>query len=60
MKKDALKQPFFAALLESQHPQYYPGPGPKPTNKEDDIYQTHKYPSDNEDNPGGPKDPGMY
>ena len=59
MKEVKLKRPFFAALLESQH--FYPGPDPRPepSDPKSDQYQTHKYPSDNEDNPGGPKDPGI-
>jgi hypothetical protein len=59
-KQDALRQPFFASLLESQGKtstgeQFYP----TPTDPIRDQAQTQKYPSDNEDNPGGPKDPGI-
>jgi hypothetical protein len=55
MKQDALKQPFFATLLESQKrtpepdSQYIPWPRPKPTYPSIDHDQTHKYPSDNDE-----------
>lgn len=53
MKQDALKQPFFAALLESQHkdvePQNQTWPPIKPTKPVVDYDQTHKYPSDGDE-----------
>lgn len=53
MKKDALKQPFFATLLESQHknpePEDNSRPPIKPTKPIIDYDQTHKYPSDGDE-----------
>jgi hypothetical protein len=51
MKQDALKQPFFAKLLESQKaPEPKEGFWPPITNKAlDHLEQTQKYPSDNDE-----------
>jgi hypothetical protein len=52
MKQDALKQPFFAKLLESQKtPEPKEGFWPPifTTKLKDDIEQTQKYPSDNDE-----------
>jgi hypothetical protein len=48
MKQDALKQPFFAKLLEEQKK---PSPNQQfwPTTKISDQAQTQKYPSDGDD-----------
>jgi hypothetical protein len=53
MKQNDLKQPFFAALLESQRRtpapdgQLWPWPTTSPLKDHHD--QTHKYPSDNDE-----------
>lgn len=52
MKQNELKQPFFAALLESQGRtpgnQLWPWPHPTTLPAKDNL-ETHKYPSDNDE-----------
>jgi hypothetical protein len=51
-KTSGLAKPFFAGFLESQAQQAVQGGGdPSPTSVIADQPQTHKYPSDQEDNP---------